>query len=148
VTRLPKNRSVDPKLREACRLKGLKATRQRLEILKIVFAARNHPSADLIYKQVKSRIPGISFDTVYRTLSSFEEHKLVTRVHHFGDRTRYDPNTGEHHHFVCIRCKKISDFDWPEFAQLKLPFDGSKSRHIIQKYVEVRGLCPKCAENS
>ena len=146
MARTLKSQTAIQQLRYACQAKGLKATRQRLEILKIVSQARNHPSAEAIFQQVKSRIPGISFDTVYRTLSSFEEHKLIARVHHLDDKTRYDPNTKEHHHFVCIACKKIIDFNWPSFAALPLPPESYAFGHISQKYVEIRGTCSQCTK--
>jgi Fur family transcriptional regulator, peroxide stress response regulator len=147
MAHLSKNKPTDEKLREICKANGLKATSQRIEILKIVSAAKDHPSVDLIHKQVKSRIPGISFDTVYRTLSSLEEHKLISRVHHLDDKTRYDPNTSEHHHFVCTSCKAIVDFEWSDFASLELPKAVLQLGRIEQKYVEIRGLCPKCSKH-
>ena len=140
-----KRKKAEARLRAACQAKGLKATRQRLEILEIVCAARNHPTVDSVYRLVKARIPRISFDTVYRTLSSFEEHKLISRVHHLDDKTRYDSNTSEHHHFVCTSCKEISDFDWPEFASLKLPPASPNFARISQRYVEITVIRPTCA---
>jgi Fur family transcriptional regulator, peroxide stress response regulator len=137
---------TDEELREICQAKGLKATNQRIEILRIVSAAKNHPSVDEVCEQVRSRIPDISSDTVYRTLSSLEEHKIISRVHHLDDKTRYDPNTNEHHHFVCTCCKEITDFEWPEFTNLKLPLITQKFGHLSQKYAEIRGLCRKCAK--
>lgn len=131
--------------RAICQARGLKATSQRIEILKIVLGATNHPGVDDIYRKVKSRIPGISFDTVYRTLTSLEEHKLIARVHHLDDKARYDPITREHYHFVCRACRQIVDFDWKEFTRLTLPSTVRGLGRIEQKYVEIRGLCPKCS---
>ena len=82
MAHIPKHKTTEDELKKACQEKGLKATRQRLEILKIIVSAKNHPSVDTVYQQAKARIPGISFDPVYRTLSSFEEYKL--------QKARYD----------------------------------------------------------
>ena len=146
MARSSKTIATEEKLREICQAKGLKATTPRIEILKIMFAAKNHPSVEGVFRQVKSRIPSISFDTVYRTLSTLEEHKLISRVHHLDDKTRYDPNTSEHHHFVCISCKVIVDFEWSDFSSLALPKAILELGRIEQKYVEIRGLCPKCCK--
>jgi Fur family transcriptional regulator, peroxide stress response regulator len=143
-----KNQNALEALKQTCRAEGLKATPQRIEILNIISSAKNHPSAEDVYRQVNVRMPGISFDTVYRTLSTLEERKLISRVHHLDDKTRYDPNTSEHHHFVCLSCKNIFDFEWPDFASLKLPNGIPGFGRIERKYVEVRGLCSKCCKHA
>jgi len=135
------------KLRAICQAQGLKATRQRIEILRAVCRAKDHPSADAVYRQVKKQLPAISFDTVYRTLNSLEEHKLISRVHYLDDKSRYDPDLSEHHHFICTKCKKIVDFQWPGFGSLRLPKSVSALGQIRQKYAEIRGICAKCSRS-
>ena len=139
--------TVTDKLRALCREKGLKATRQRIEIFKVVSAATDHPSVEVIYRRVKKKLPAISFDTVYRTLTSLEENKVISRVHYLDDKTRYDPDTREHHHFICIECKRVFDFQWPDFSALRLPREVPQFGQIHQKYAEIRGLCPKCSKS-
>jgi len=52
--------------KELCKDLGLKLTPQRLEIFHMLAVSENHPSTEDVYKRVRSRIPSISFDTVYR----------------------------------------------------------------------------------
>ena len=141
-----KKPAASEKLRAVCRAHGLKATRQRVEILRALCGAKDHPSVEAVYRQVKKQLPAISFDTVYRTLSSLEEHRLICRVHHLDDKARYDPDVNEHHHFICTKCKKIVDFHWPAFSSLSLPRNVSAEGRITQKYAELRGLCTKCSQ--
>lgn len=126
---------------------GLKLTHQRLEILHELAIAKDHPSAEDVYKRVKPRIPPISFDTVYRTLALFERRGVIARVHHLYDRTRYDPNTSKHHHMVCIRCKKIQDFSWPALDGMEIPEETEGWGEIQGKYLELRGVCRECLKN-
>jgi Fur family peroxide stress response transcriptional regulator len=40
----------------------MKLTHQRLEIFKELLAAKDHPSAELIYKKLQKRMPTIAMD--------------------------------------------------------------------------------------
>jgi len=133
--------------KEICRSLGLKLTHQRLEILRELVIAKDHPSAEDVYKRVKPKIPPISFDTVYRTLALFERSGVIVRVHHLDDRARYDPNTSKHHHIVCIKCKKIQDFTWPALDWMEVPEETKGWGEIEGKYLELRGICLECLKN-
>ena len=129
---------------QICRGLGFKLTHQRLEILRELAIAKDHPSAEDVYKRVKPKIPPISFDTVYRTLALFERSGVIARVHHLDDRARYDPNTSKHHHMVCIKCKKIQDFSWPALDGMEVPGETEGWGEIQGKYLELRGICREC----
>ncbi len=127
-----------------CRGLGLKLTHQRLEILRELAIAKDHPSAEDVYKRVKPKIPPISYDTVYRSLALFERSGVIARVHHLDDRTRYDPNTSKHYHMVCIECKKIRDFSWPALDGMEVPEETEGWGEIQGQYLELRGICREC----
>ncbi len=131
---------------QVCRGLGLKLTHQRLQILHVLAAAKDHPSAEDVYQRVKPKIPPISFDTVYRALALFERRGIIARVHHLDDRTRYDPNTSKHHHMVCIKCKKIQDFYWSALDGMEIPEETKGWGVIRSKYLELRGICQDCLD--
>lgn len=123
---------------------GLKLTHQRLEIFNVLVSTEDHPSTEEVYEKVKSKIPAISFDTVYRTLALFERYGVIAKVHYVDDRTRYDSNMAPHYHLVCNKCKKIQDFYWPDLDELQTP-DKTKGWGTIEnKYLELRGICQDC----
>ncbi len=130
--------------REVFKRIGLRATPQRLEIYEILNEIDGHPASEDIYERVRKRFPSISFDTVYRTLSQFEKHGLIKKVHHLADKTRYDTNMMHHHHFVCVRCKKIIDFTWEELDRVPMPEGVSQWGSVKDRYVELRGVCRDC----
>ena len=127
---------------------GYRLTHQRLEILRELVAAKDHPSADLIYKRVKGRLPIISLDTVYRTLFTFEKIGLAMRVMVWKDQARFDGDLSPHHHFVCQRCGVIHDFMWPEFDELEMPDEEAMPGQVEQKNVVVRGVCRSCRDSA
>ncbi len=132
------------RFRNLCQKFGIKLTYQRLEIFRVLLSSEDHPTAEEVYARVKQKVPTISLDTIYRTLSTFEELGLVKRIYLFDDKARFDPNTRPHYHLVCLRCHKIIDFEWPEVHKLKFPREISQWGEVKNFYLEVHGLCRDC----
>ena len=65
---------------ETCRRHQLKVTPQRVAIYKALIQSRQHPTADMMYQEVREKYPNISFDTVNRTLLTFSEIGVVDVV--------------------------------------------------------------------
>jgi Fur family peroxide stress response transcriptional regulator len=122
----------------------LKITPQRTAIYQELLKAKNHPSADIIYKRLVKKIPNISFDTVNRTLLTFSKVGILNVVEGYGQPKRYDPNIDTHHHFRCIKCNNISDFYNKEYDDINVPEEMSKKFTVINKKVVLEGFCNKC----
>ena len=132
-------------LRKVCKELKIKVTPQRLEIFREVMRAHDHPAAEDIYNRVKARLPSISLDTVYRTLSAFESYGLIERVP-IAEKNRFDPNRKLHHHLVCTVCKGLTDFCWAEFDQIEPPLEILEWGQPETRHVQIRGICSKCAK--
>ncbi len=131
---------------EACRRNGVKITHQRIEIFREVAGTEEHPDAETVYERVRKRLPTISVDTVYRTLSLLEKLKLLSRVRTLSDRTRFDANTKPHHHFVCSRCGLIKDFPSPETTMLHVPAEVLTWGTVHSIHLELEGVCRECSD--
>ncbi|HXK92178.1 MAG: transcriptional repressor [Candidatus Omnitrophica bacterium] len=131
-----------------CRERGLKVTHQRLMIFHSLLDTIDHPTAEEVFSRIHLKLPTLSLDTVYRTLSLFEDYGLISRVQCLSDKGRYDANMDHHHHFICLKCKSIEDFYWPEFDQLELPPITHTFGKINLKKVELRGICQECEKNN
>jgi Fur family peroxide stress response transcriptional regulator len=131
-------------LRNVCKEAGIRLTPQRIEIFKLVSAAKNHPSAEDIHQRLRSKMPTVSLDTVYRTLSTLERCGMISRVEVLDGRSRFDPNITPHHHLVCTQCKRVQDFSWPEFDRMNPPTETEKWGSIKSCHGELRGVCNKC----
>ena len=129
---------------EICRQAGLKLTHQRMIIHAELAACKDHPSAETIHTRVKSSIPTISLDTVYRTLATFEDIGAVVRIDVSEGPVRYDADLSPHHHCICTRCKAIKDFRWETFDVMGLPEETGGWGRIMSKNVVLRGLCREC----
>ena len=140
------NKTTDSKEKfyAKCKEADLKITPQRVIIYEVLADDKNHPSADAVFKKVREKIPNISFDTVNRTLLSFAEIGLLKVVEGYGCPKRFDTYTEGHHHFQCLECNKIVDFDSPNFDSLKIPEDIKNKFTITGKKVVLEGVCESC----
>ena len=88
----------------------MKFSRQREAILSFLQSRRDHPTAELVYSNVKDTFPNISLGTVYRNLNQLAEAGIITK-HSFGGLSidHFDYNTVPHQHFVCTRCNAVLD---------------------------------------
>jgi Fur family peroxide stress response transcriptional regulator len=123
---------------------GLKITPQRTAIYQELLKAKDHPSADMIYRRIAKKIPNISFDTVNRTLLTFSKIGITNVVEGYGQAKRYDPDMDLHHHFRCIQCGSIIDFHNKEYDNITVPEEINKQFTVISKKVVLEGLCSKC----
>ena len=141
------SRSFEDKMRffrNICEKEGLKLTHQRLEILRELDKATDHPSAETIHMRVQARIPTISLDTTYRTLSTFERYGLASKVQVHEDRARFCGDPSSHHHLYCKSCKEIRDFPWDKLDGVDLPAEIEKWGQINSKTLILEGTCNKC----
>lgn len=126
--------------------KGFKITPQRLSIFCCLVKSKDHPSAEIVYQQVKNEFPNISFDTVNRTLLSLWEKGMIRMVESGYGPRRFDADLKKHHHFRCFNCKKIIDFDCPEYDNIKIPKDIANRYKIFRQEIILEGLCPACLQ--
>lgn len=132
----------------ACRKADLKVTHQRLEIYRELARAKDHPSAEMLYNRIIKRLPTISLDTVYRTLATFEKHRLITRVQTVESQARFEAETVKHHHAVCTQCGTITDFTWESFDEAQVPEEVTGWGKVVKRNATLEGICNKCARKS
>lgn len=123
---------------------SLKITPQRTAIYQELLKAKDHPTADVIYKRIVRKIPNISFDTVNRTLLTFSKIGITNVVEGYGQSKRYDPDIDVHHHFRCLQCNTIIDFHNKEYDSIAVPQEIKKQFTVLNKKVVLEGLCNKC----
>jgi Fur family peroxide stress response transcriptional regulator len=125
---------------------GVKLTHQRLEILREVAASLEHPDAETVFRAVRARMPTVSLDTVYRALWMLNDLGLLTTLSPRRESVRFDANLEQHHHYVCVRCGLVRDFESAELNALRIPEAVSELGSVVATHVEVRGICDGCAK--
>jgi Fur family iron response transcriptional regulator len=118
--RKPRHRNRE-NVAELLRRHGITPTHQRMEIAHVLFARREHLSADQILALVNSRYAETSKATVYNTLKLFLEKKLIRELVVDPARVVYDPNTEPHHHLYDVVTGRLTDIPADNVRVLGLP---------------------------
>ena len=82
----------------------LKYSRQRESIKENLMHRRDHPTADMIYTDIRKIYPNISLGTVYRNLALLSDLGEIRKLTVDGGADRFDGNISPHNHFTCRRC--------------------------------------------
>lgn len=87
-------------LRQLLQDAGLRPTRQRLALAGMLFLEDDrHIAAEDLHRQaVENGVP-VSLATVYNTLHQFTHAGLLRILSVEGQRTYFDTNTSDHHHY-------------------------------------------------
>ncbi len=85
---------------ERLRAAGLRPTRQRIELVGLLFAeGHRHTTAESLHGQAQAAGVQVSLATVYNTLHQFTGAGLLREVVVDATRSYFDTNTGDHQHF-------------------------------------------------
>lgn len=101
---------------------GLRPTRQRLALAKILFGSGDrHVSAETLHREaVAARVP-VSLATVYNALNQFTRAGLLREVAIEGDRTYFDTNTSNHFHYFLESEGRLIDMGADDIKVKGLP---------------------------
>jgi Fur family transcriptional regulator, peroxide stress response regulator len=123
----------------------LKMTPQRRAIIEYLQSAIHHPTAEEVLRAVNEKFPMTSRATVYNTLNWLKGEGMVKEVYE-GGVVRFDPNTSNHHHFVCRRCGRVEDIESELIGNYK--FDPLPGNQTVENFeVILRGICADCQGN-
>ena len=85
---------------EQLRAAGLRPTRQRLALAKLLFGRGHcHVTAESLFNDAKQARVDVSLATVYNALHDFTAKGLLREISLDSASSYFDTNTGEHHHF-------------------------------------------------
>lgn len=127
---------------------ALKYSRQREMIKEFLMSRHDHPTADIVYMNVRQQIPNISLGTVYRNLTLLADMGEIQRLR-LGDGTdRFDADTSPHYHFICSECSCVQDLSMDSIDGIldtaRQHFDGQIDGHMTYFY----GICRNCAQGT
>ena len=125
------NRDFIEKLRSS----GLRPTKQRLEICKLLFDRKktfHFTISDLFKILKKETINKISLATIYNTVHSFKKKGYLKEISIDTEKTYFDTNTSNHHHFLDISTNELIDLKEDDVDNIKIKknLPGKKIRSI------------------
>lgn len=129
------------------RIRGLKSTAERLQVLRAIFAHERHFAVDDIQMEMRRRGRSASRATIYRTLALLSESGLIREAVRGNGYTHYEHvHEAEHHdHLLCVRCGAVVEFVCTEIERLQ---EDICRRHGFTAHThahQINGLCRRCA---
>ena len=101
---------------------GLKLTTQRnLVIKKLLNGNDKHFTAEDLYDKMKLKKKNISLATIYNTLHSFVEKKILKLIAVKEGKTIFCTNMKNHYHFFNPKTGKLTDIPYKGIKINKLP---------------------------
>ncbi|MCI9676484.1 MAG: transcriptional repressor [Lachnospiraceae bacterium] len=125
---------------------ALKYSRQREMIKDFLMTRKDHPTADIVYMNVRKQNPNISLGTVYRNLTLLADIGEIARLRVGDGVDHFDADTSPHYHFVCTECGSVIDLEMDSIEGILeiagAHFDGHIAGHVTHFY----GICGNCAK--
>ncbi|MGT2908191.1 Fur family transcriptional regulator [Streptococcus dentiloxodontae] len=124
--------------------KGIRLTESRKAVIRYLMMSDQHPSAELIYRDLLPENPGMSLATVYNNLKVLIDQGLVSEIKVNKDNTTYYDFMGHDHlNVVCEKCGRIVDLDI-HVPSFKETVEKETGYSITREQMTAYGVCPKC----
>ncbi len=123
---------------EQLRGAGLRPTRQRLALAKLLFEGGNrHVTAEILHAEAQAASVRVSLATVYNTLHQFTAAGLLREIVVDSQRSYFDTNLTDHHHFFFEGSNRLEDIPGEDVVISRLP-DPPAGKAIRRVDVVVR----------
>ena len=120
---------------EKLRSLGLRPTKQRVEVCKLLFDREKtfHFSIDYLNNNLKKKnINKISLATIYNTVHAFKKKGYLKEISINGVKSYFDTNTSHHHHFFNESTNELIDLNDKDVGdiQIKKTIPGKKIKSV------------------
>lgn len=123
---------------------GLKATPQRLAVLRALSETVAHPTAEAVHRAVQPLRPGTSLATVYNVLNLLAREGLILELTMADAASRFDYTARPHAHIVCTGCGRVADVEVPVPVEAASQAEQASGFKVDSVRLDFRGLCPDC----
>tara|TARA_X000001036_G_C20576890_1_gene765059 strand:- start:819 stop:1232 length:414 start_codon:yes stop_codon:yes gene_type:complete len=116
------------------RASGLRPTKQRINICKLLFDRQEtfHFTIESLKNILSKKNNKISLATVYNTIHAFKKKGYLKEISINTDKSYFDTNVTNHHHFYNEQTKEIIDLDDRHVGKIKInkAIPGKKIKSI------------------
>ena len=116
------------------RSSGLRPTKQRIEICKFLFDRHKtfHFTINGLSNFFKNKSKKISLATIYNTIHAFKNKGYLKEISINTDKSYYDTNVTNHHHFFNESTKELIDLNDSDVGKIKInkSIPGKKIKSI------------------
>jgi Fur family ferric uptake transcriptional regulator len=120
---------------------GIRLTRQRRVILRVLSETSDHPDANELYRRAHGLDATVSLSTVYRTLKLLQGRGAIQR-HAFDDgRSRFEQADREHHdHLIDLDTGQVIEFRSDTIEKLQAEIAAQFGYEIVRHKLELYGV--------
>jgi Fur family ferric uptake transcriptional regulator len=123
---------------QALRDNGVRVTRQREVLLRVLTEAADHPDAAELHRRARAVDDSVSLATVYRTLSVLEREGVVHRHSFESGGARFEvADSGHHDHIVDLDTGTIIEFRSERIEELQRQIAAEMGYDIVHHRLEL-----------
>ena len=120
---------------EKLRNSGLRPTKQRLQICRVLFDTDKtfHFTINELDRKIKKKISKkISLATIYNTVHAFEKKGYLKQIPINSNQTYFDTNISDHHHFYDLKEEKLIDLENSDVGPINIlkKINGKKIKSV------------------
>jgi Fur family ferric uptake transcriptional regulator len=132
--------------RPAAPVTGLRSTRQRTAVARLLDNTEDFRSAQEIHDELRRGGEGIGLTTVYRTLQSLADAGEIDVLRiGSGEAVYRRCSSHHHHHLVCRHCGHTVEVEGPTVERWAEKVAGQHGFAEVSHTVEIFGRCTDCA---
>lgn len=126
------------RMTKALRDGGVRVTRQREALLKVLNEAEDHPDAAELHRRAQEVDDTVSLATVYRTLNVLEREGVVQRHAFESGGARFEVADAAHHdHIVDLESGEIIEFQSERIEELQRQIAAEMGYDIVHHRLEL-----------
>jgi len=124
---------------------GLRSTRQRVALLRLLRQSRHHPTVVELHRLLRKEQKSVSRKTVYEILDSFVRAGLASCPGEGATPARYEANREPHDHARCRKCGRLFDLPASRVRHGRTLRRALAGFRVESVSVMLRGVCASCA---
>lgn len=125
-------------LEKALRSAGVRLTRQRAALLRVIAASDDHPDAAELHARAEAVGAGVSLATVYRTLTTLQAQGVIEKLEFQGEPARWEAADQKHHdHMIDVDTGAVMEFTNERIERLQAEIAAELGYEIVHHRLEL-----------
>ncbi|MDU3723074.1 MAG: Fur family transcriptional regulator [Clostridium celatum] len=138
--------SNETNFNEILKSNGLKITKHRTSVLKIISRSDKPITAEEIYLNLKDDNISINLSSIYKILDSLCNKNIISKcVLGVDNKTSYEMTSSEHkHHLICKNCKGVFYIGNCPICEYEKSLHENMDFDVTEHRLEIYGYCKNC----
>ena len=125
-------------LEKALRAAGVRLTRQRVALLRVIAASEDHPDAAELHRRAEAAGAGVSLATVYRTLTTLQAQGVIDKLEFQGEPARWEAADQSHHdHMIDVDSGEVIEFTNDRIERLQAEIAAEMGYELVHHRLEL-----------